>query len=120
MEILGIVALVLAILLLLAVVGKRLDEIEKQFSLLYRIESKLDFLLKQANLEFDPYANLARDVIEAVHKGENTRAIKLYRRTTGQRLKAAREFIAEVQRRLVKADEAHQSPLPITSPPDLA
>jgi hypothetical protein len=99
MESVGIAALVVALLVLLAVVGNRLNEIEQRVCPLYRIEAKLDFLLEQAHLEFDPYANLPREVVEAVQRGQKVKAIKLYRQTTGLRLKAAKDFIEEVQRR---------------------
>jgi hypothetical protein len=71
----------------------------KRASALSRIEAKLDLLLKNAGLTYDPFAELPPGVAEAVRKGEKIEAIKRYRETTGVGLKEAKEFVEEVQRR---------------------
>lgn len=66
-------------------------------TLFYRIEAKLDLLLEQANIKFDPYASLPREIVEALRAGQRMEAIKLYMRSTGVGLKQANDFIKEVQ-----------------------
>ena len=63
------------------------------------IEAKLDLLLKQANVKFEPYANLPAGVAEAIQSGEKIKAIKLYREASGVGLKEAKDFIEGVQGR---------------------
>jgi hypothetical protein len=71
----------------------------KRTLILWRVEAKLDLLLKQANLSFDPYQSLPPGVVEALQRGEKIRAIKFYREATGVGLKEAKDFVEEVQRR---------------------
>ena len=86
-------------LILLAVLGARLGGLKDRMAALSRIEAKLDLLLKQANIRFDPYASIPREIAEAVRAGRKIEAIKLYRQSSGAGLKEAKEFIEEVQRR---------------------
>jgi hypothetical protein len=71
----------------------------KRTLILWRVEAKLDLLLKQANLSFDLDQSLPAGVVEALQRGEKIRAIKFYREATGVGLKEARDFVEEVQRR---------------------
>jgi Ribosomal protein L7/L12 C-terminal domain len=73
---------------------------------LSRLDFKLDLLLKHAGVEYDPYKNLPRDVVDALHRGEKIQAIQYYRKATGVGLKQAKDFIEDVQRR---AGDVHQS-----------
>src|SRR5580700_7228862 len=91
--------LVLLIFLGLAVVRMNLAEVQRSVAALSRIEGKLDLLLKQSNLEYDPYANVPREVTEAVQSGQKIKAIKLYRQASGVGLKEAKDFVEAVQRR---------------------
>jgi hypothetical protein len=90
--------IVLALILLIGI-GARLNVMQSRIGALFRIEAKLDLLLKQANITFDPYANVPREIAEAVRAGQKIKAIKLYRETAGVGLKEAKDFIEEVQRR---------------------
>ena len=72
---------------------------QQRVRMLWRIEAKLDLVLKQAGLEFDPYKNVPAGVAEALQRGEKIRAIKYYREATGVGLKEAKDFIEEFQRR---------------------
>ena len=99
MESAGLVALAVLGLILLAVLGARIKEIRNRIGVLGRIEAKVDLLLQQAHVKFDPYANLQREIVEAVQKGRKIEAIKLYRQATGVGLKDAKDYIEEVQRR---------------------
>ena len=50
-----------------------------------RLEGKVNLLLKNAGLHYDPYADLPPTVIEALRKKEKIQAIKHYRQATGNR-----------------------------------
>ena len=75
-----------------------ITRVQKQSATLGRIEGKLDRLLADAGLTFDPYANVLPAVAEAIQRGEKILAIKLYREATGAGLKKAKEYVEEVQR----------------------
>ena len=98
-EIFGLVALVVLGLILLVAIRIRLDAIQSRIAAVTRVEAKLDLLLKQANIKFDPYAYVSNDIVEALRANQKIEAIKLYRQATGVRLKEAKEFTEEVQRR---------------------
>src|SRR5207253_99048 len=86
-------------LVLLAVPGARFTGLQGRVAAISRVEAKLDLLLKQANIKFDPYANLPAGIAEAVRSGQKIKAIKLYRQSSGVGLREAKDFIEEVQRR---------------------
>jgi len=90
---------VLSAFLLIVLLGNRLNKIESKISMLSRVDAKLDLLLKQSGLQYDPYKNLPPSVVDAVQRGKKIEAIKRYRETTGVGLKEAKEFIEDVQRR---------------------
>jgi ribosomal protein L7/L12 len=99
METIGLFALLVVVLFLISGIRYRLERIQSRVTEISRIEAKIDLLLKQANIEFNPYAHVAPDIAEAVRAGEKIRAIKLYRRSTGVGLREAKEFIEGLQRR---------------------
>ena len=66
---------------------------------LERVEGKLDLLLRNAGLEYDPFSDISTDVANAIRSGDKILAIKLYREVTGSNLKDAKEFIEEIQHR---------------------
>jgi ribosomal protein L7/L12 len=66
---------------------------------LSRLDFKLDLLLKHAGVEYDPYKNLPRDVVDALRRSQKIQAIQRYRKVTGVGLKEAKDFIEDVQRR---------------------
>jgi ribosomal protein L7/L12 len=94
-----LITFVVLCLIMLVGIGARLNGIQSRNAVLFRIEAKLDLLLKQANIKFDPYANVQHEVAEAVRAGQKIKAIKLHRQSTGVGLKEAKDFIEEVQRR---------------------
>jgi hypothetical protein len=94
-----IAVMMLCVVLVIGMLGKRMVRIEQRVAKLSSIEAKLDLLLKHAGLEYDPYKNLPREVVEAVQNGRKIAAIKLYREATAVGLKEAKDFIEEVQRR---------------------
>ncbi len=85
--------------IIIALVLLRLIAVEKRLTVLSRVDAKLDLLLKHANLEFDPFQNLPREVANALQRGEKIEAIKHYREATGVGLKEAKDFVEEIQRR---------------------
>jgi hypothetical protein len=97
----AIFVFVVLIIMVLVSVALRLIEMQSRMgAVFYRVEAKLDLLLKQANIEFDPYANVPREIVDAVRAGQTIRAIKSYRDTTRVGLKEAKDFIEEFQRRI--------------------
>jgi hypothetical protein len=96
-ETIGLAALIVLGLLLLAAIRLRLDAIQSRIGAVSRVEAKLDLLLKQANIKFEPYAFVSNDIVEALRANKKIEAIKLYRQATGVGLKEAKEFIEEVQ-----------------------
>jgi ribosomal protein L7/L12 len=94
-----IAIMVMCVVLVIATLSTRMSRIEQRIAKLSSIEAKLDLLLKHAGLEYDPYKNLPREIVEAVQAGRKIEAIKLYRQATAVGLKEAKDFIEEVQRR---------------------
>jgi ribosomal protein L7/L12 len=104
MEYFGMVLLVLFATLVVLLVGAAVrtvvSEIRSRVATISRIEAKLDVLLKEAHIDFDPYPNVQPGIIDALQKGQKIEAIKMYRQSTpGVGLKQAKEFIEAVQRR---------------------
>jgi len=99
MESFGLVAVAVLGLIMLAGIGARLNGIRSRIAVLSRVEAKLDLLLKQANIKFDPYASVPLDIVQALREGKKIEAIKLYRQASGVGLKEAKDFVEEVERR---------------------
>ena len=99
MDTTAIAILLIATIVLVAILGVRFNELQARVGVLYRIEAKLDLLLKQGNLKYDPYGSLPSDIVQAVRDRKKIQAIKLYRQKSGVGLKEAKDFIEEVQRR---------------------
>ncbi len=80
----SVVLVVLAVLVALligamAAIGSRFKELQRRIRILSRIEAKVDLLLKQSGVTFDPYASVSQDIADAIREGKKIRAIKLYR-----------------------------------------
>src|SRR6516225_8224208 len=107
----GIALIVILLVVVIGSVRVILDDIQSRLRTLWRIEAKLDLVLKLAGVEFDPYKNFPPEVTQALQqmmaseansrgrKKERVRAIYLYRKATSVNVKDAREFIDEVERR---------------------
>jgi ribosomal protein L7/L12 len=93
-----VIALAMLIMILISVISARLNDIQRRVAVLTRIDAKLDLLLKQANIKYAPYQNVAPDIVEAVRTGQKIMAIKLYRQSTGAGLKESKDFVEELQR----------------------
>jgi len=63
---------------------------------LARLEAKVDLLLREMGLEYDPLTDVPEEVIEAVRAGRKIEAIKLYRSATGVGLKDAKDFVDQL------------------------
>jgi hypothetical protein len=102
-----VVAFMVVVLLLLGMLGGRLSALQRNLGPLHRVEAKVDLLLKQAGIKFDPYASVSLDIAEAVRRGEKIKAIKLYREKTGVGLREAKEYIEILQQRCNKEVGSH-------------
>jgi ribosomal protein L7/L12 len=94
-----IVVLILGLFLVIAILGGRLNAIERRVARLSVVEAQQDLLLTHFGLQFEPYKNVPQAVVEALRSGNKIEAIKRYREATGVGLKEAKDFIEEVQRR---------------------
>jgi ribosomal protein L7/L12 len=94
-----IAIMTLCVILVIGILGKRVSQIEQRIAKVSSMDAKLDLLLRHAGIEYDPYKNLPREVVEAVQSGRKIEAIKRYREATAVSLKEAKDFIEEVQRR---------------------
>ncbi len=78
----------------------QIANIRKRLTALSRVEGKLDLMLKNAGLEYNPLAEISEDLAQAIESGQKIQAIKLYRQTTECSLKEAKDYIEELQRRI--------------------
>ena len=92
-----VIALVLACLLLVLYrsdqVSRSVRNLESRQS---RTEGKLDALLQNAGVTYDPYANVNPHVLEAIRAGKKIEAIKRYREVSGVGLKDAKEYVERI------------------------
>ena len=95
----GILLYVAFFVLMALVVLRRLRGAQQQANIAElmksqrRTEAKVDLLLKQAGLTYDPRANVPPGVLEALQAGQKIEAIRQYRIATGVDLKTAKEFV---------------------------
>ena len=87
----------IVVIVALAVSGLSRYVKPKERARLARLESKVDLLLKQAGLTYDPRAIAPTGVLEAVRQGRKIEAIKLYRKATRADLQEAKDFVEELQ-----------------------
>ena len=88
---------IIAAIVALAVSGLSVYLKPRERARLFRVEAKLDLLLKHAGLAFDPKAGVPPAVLEALQRGEKIEAIKLYREATGAGLAEAKDYVEELQ-----------------------
>jgi ribosomal protein L7/L12 len=98
-ESIGLIIGGLLILVALNAIAARLRAIESRIGALSRVEAKLDLLVQNANLKYDPYSGVSRDVVEALRRREKINAIKLYRQSSEVGLKEAKDAVEELARR---------------------
>ena len=97
-ELIALIGLAVILVIVYSLAFRLIEMRTRMVPLLDRIDAKLDLLLKQANIKFDPYANIPPDVASAARAGKKIQAIKLYRQSSGVGLKEAKDFIEEFQR----------------------
>ena len=68
--------LLILIVLLLLVSLFRLSVIRNRLEALSRLDGKVDALLEESGVEFDPFADVPSDVAEAIRRGKKLQAIK--------------------------------------------
>jgi hypothetical protein len=83
----------------MALIGARLNGLQGGIVELSRVEAKLDLLLKQANIQLDPYIHVPREIAEVVRRAKKIQAIKLQRQSSGMGLKESKKFNEEIERR---------------------
>ena len=66
---------------------------------MWRIEQKVDALLKHAGIQFSEYDAVPESVVQALGRGETVVAIKQLREATGMSLSEAKEFVEELRKR---------------------
>jgi hypothetical protein len=97
-ELIALIGLAVILVIVYSLAFRLVEMRTRMGPLLYRIDAKLDLLLKQANIKFDPSANIPPDAAAAARAGKKIEAIKLYRQSSGVGLKEAKDFIEEFQR----------------------
>jgi ribosomal protein L7/L12 len=93
------VASVLLAILAVGLLQKEIIGLQRRMASVARLEAKVDLLLKQAGITYDPYKGVSREITDAVQRGRKIEAIKIYRASTGVGLKEAKDFVEELQRR---------------------
>jgi hypothetical protein len=78
---------------------QRLSALSARVDRVSRLEGKLDALLRHAGVDYDPLAEVAPEVRDALERGEYVAAIKKLREATGMGLKEAKEQIDELRLR---------------------
>ena len=63
-----------------------------------RTEGKLDALLRNAGISYDPYADVDPGVLEAIKVGKKIEAIKRYRQVSQADLREAKEYVERLWR----------------------
>ena len=86
-------------LVLLLVSLAALGRLQQRVAALSRVETKLDLLLANSGVEYDPLGGASPDIAEALRRGDKIGAIKRYRNATGVGLKDAKDYVEEFQRR---------------------
>lgn len=94
----GNLALIVTAALAVGIVLQRLSGLSARIERLSRMEGKLDALMRNAGVTYDPLANVPPDVHEALAGGEYVVAIKKLREAKGIGLKEAKEQIDEWRR----------------------
>jgi ribosomal protein L7/L12 len=93
----ALVVILLCTFLVVILMQMRFNAMASGLARLSRLEAKVDLLLKNANIKYDPTANVPADVVEALRRGAKIEAIKRYRQATGVGLKEAKDFVEALQ-----------------------
>lgn len=94
-----LIGLIVVCIISVAMARAAVRRVESRTAGLGRVEAKLDLLLKQANIRFDPFAGVQADIAQALRDGRKIEAIKLYREATGVGLKEAKDYVDTIERR---------------------
>lgn len=92
--------LAVASVLLLLTVLQQLSSLSKNAANLCRVEAKLDLLLQNAGISYNPYKDLPAACVQALQSGNKIAAINEFRKLTGAGLKEAKDFIEDAQKRM--------------------
>jgi hypothetical protein len=83
----------------LYVYAYRIKVLQKRVAALSRMEAKIDLLLRQSGITFEPYENVPSNIVEQVKKGNRYAAVALYRKSTGASRKDADAYVEKVGER---------------------
>jgi hypothetical protein len=100
----GFVFTLIAFVIIGGMLRVSLVDIRRRVRKLEWIDAKLDRLLKEAGIEFDPHKDLPREVLDAVKSGKTITAVRLYRSASGASLGEAMEFVKECRNRQISGD----------------
>jgi ribosomal protein L7/L12 len=84
--------------LILTGIAMKVFSMESRTAASWRIEAKLDLLMKHAGIEYEPFNALSAEVQDALQRGQKIEAIKLYRQATGVGLKEAKDAVEAAER----------------------
>jgi hypothetical protein len=87
------------IVFLLSVLIMKVNGLQKRATAVTRVERKVDLLLKEAGIEFDPWSNIPAAILEAAESGNSMLAARLYRDWSGADSFEATLFIEELTQR---------------------
>ncbi len=93
----SLAVIVLCAFVIIILMQLRFAALTGRIAALSRLEAKVDLLLKNANIKYDPVANAPSEVIEALRRGAKIEAIKRYREQTGAGLREAKDFVERLQ-----------------------
>jgi hypothetical protein len=76
----------------------KLAALERRFAPLQRLEAKLDLLLTERRIAYEPFGGLPTNVANALQSGDKIRAVSLYASSHGGTLKEAKDAIDKAER----------------------
>lgn len=76
----------------------KLAALERRFAPLQRLETKLDLLLTERRIAYEPFGGLSPDVANALQSGDKIRAVSLYASSHGCTLSEAKDAIDKAER----------------------
>jgi ribosomal protein L7/L12 len=64
-----------------------------------RLEARLDAVITQSGIAFDPGADVLPEVLRAVREGRVIEAIRFQRKATGMGLREAKDYVDDLMRK---------------------
>jgi hypothetical protein len=76
----------------------KLAAIERRFAPLQRLETKLDLVLRERRIAYEPFGGLPTEVANALQSGDKIRAVSLYASSHGCTLDEAKDAVEKAER----------------------